>query len=60
MRFGSPLQPGVSSCRRRLRVQGGSLPFDGQLDDIRIYGRALSTVEISTLADGGAEEKLPR
>ena len=34
------------------RVKGGPLPFDGQLDDIRIYGRALSTAEISALAEG--------
>lgn len=33
------------------RVKGGPLPFDGQFDDIRIYGRALSSAEISTLFD---------
>ena len=42
------------------RAKGGPLPFDGQLDDIRIYGRALSTVEISALAAGDAEEKQTR
>ena len=42
------------------RVKGGPLPFDGQLDDIRIYGRALSTSEISALAAGNAEEKQTR
>ena len=34
------------------RVKGGTLPFDGQLDDIRIYGRALSAAEIGALAEG--------
>ena len=33
------------------RVKGGPLPFDGQLDDIRIYGRALTALEISALAN---------
>ena len=42
------------------RLKGGPLPFDGQLDDIRIYGRALSTSEISALAAGDAEEKQTR
>ncbi len=32
------------------RVKGGALVFDGQLDDLRIYGRALSAEEITTLA----------
>lgn len=34
------------------RVKGGPLPFDGQLDDIRIYGRVLSAAEITALAQG--------
>ena len=34
------------------RVKGGPLPFDGQLDDIRIYGRTLSPTEITALAEG--------
>ncbi len=42
------------------RVKSSSLPFDGQLDDIRIYGRALSTAEISALAEGNAEAKQSR
>ena len=36
------------------RVKGGPQPFDGQLDDIRVYGRALSAVEITALAEGVA------
>ncbi len=32
------------------RVKGGPLPFDGQLDDIRIYGRALNVEELTALA----------
>ena len=31
------------------RVQGGPLPFDGQLDDLRIYRRALTPAEITAL-----------
>ena len=34
------------------RVKGGPLPFDGQLDDLRIYGRALTAAEIAALAGG--------
>lgn len=31
------------------RSDGGVLPFDGQIDDVRIYNRALSSTEIETL-----------
>ena len=34
------------------RVKGGPQPFDGQLDDIRIYDRALTSDEIGALAEG--------
>ncbi len=34
------------------RVAGSPLPFDGQLDDLRIYARSLSPAEITTLAQG--------
>ena len=39
------------------RVKGGPLPFDGQLDDIRIYGRALTAAELSSLASENSEPK---
>ncbi len=42
------------------RVKGGTLPFAGRLDDIRIHGRALTAVEISALAGGNAEENQTR
>lgn len=41
-KIGGPLRLGR-------RVQGGPLPFDGQLDDLRIYSRALSPAEITAL-----------
>ena len=34
------------------RVAGGPLPFDGQLDDLRIYARSLAPAEITALAQG--------
>jgi hypothetical protein len=33
-------------------------PLDGQLDDVRIYDRALSAAEIATLASGAANKDL--
>ena len=39
------------------RVKGGPQPFDGQLDDVRIYGRALSALEMTALAEGKEEAK---
>ena len=39
------------------RVKGGPLPFDGQLDDLRIYDRALTAAEITALAEGKNETK---
>ena len=33
------------------RLKDGAMVFDGQIDDIRIYGRALSAEEITTLAE---------
>ncbi len=33
------------------RYKDGPMPFDGQIDDVRIYGRILSGLEISALAD---------
>jgi Concanavalin A-like lectin/glucanases superfamily/FecR protein len=38
------------------RVHAGTTPFDGQLDDLRIYDRALKPSEISELAGGGARQ----
>lgn len=38
------------------RVNGGPLPFDGQIDDVRIYSRVLSMAEISALAGMGGGE----
>ena len=35
------------------RVKSGPLPLDGQLDDLRIYGRTLSAAEITALAQMG-------
>ena len=35
------------------RTRGGPLPFDGQLDDLRLYDRTLSTAEITALAQMG-------
>ena len=34
------------------RFKDGPTPFDGQIDDVRIYGRILSGPEISALAEG--------
>ncbi len=34
------------------RYKDGPMPFDGQIDDVRIYGRILSGPEISALAEG--------
>ncbi|MEM0897586.1 MAG: PQQ-dependent sugar dehydrogenase [Verrucomicrobiota bacterium] len=34
-------------------ASGGSRPFDGLIDDVRIYPRALSESEISTVRDAG-------
>jgi len=39
------------------RVKNGPLPFDGQLDDLRIYGRALTAAEIAALAEGKTATK---
>ena len=39
------------------RVKGGPLPFDGQLDDLRIYDHALTAAEITALAEGKTETK---
>jgi Concanavalin A-like lectin/glucanases superfamily/FecR protein len=36
------------------RVRGGAAPFDGQLDDLRIYDRELTPDEIAELAKGDA------
>ncbi len=33
------------------RLKGGPQPFDGQLDDFRIYGRALTGAEITALSE---------
>jgi len=38
---------------------GGSVPFDGTLDDIRIYGQALSAQEIQALATGAPDTTPP-
>ncbi|MCX6857021.1 MAG: FecR domain-containing protein [Verrucomicrobia bacterium] len=34
------------------RFKDGPTPFDGQIDDVRIYGRILSGPEVSALAEG--------
>ena len=39
------------------RVKGGPLPFDGQLDDLRIYDHALTAAKITALAEGKTETK---
>ena len=39
------------------RFKDGPTPFDGQIDDVRIYGRILSGPEISALAEGPGTTK---
>ncbi len=39
------------------RFKDGPMPFDGQIDDVRIYGRILSGPEISALADEQSTSK---
>jgi Concanavalin A-like lectin/glucanases superfamily/FecR protein len=39
------------------RFKDGPMPFDGQIDDVRIYGRILSGEEISALAEEPATSK---
>ncbi len=35
---------------------GGSMPFDGSIDDVRIYGKALSQPEVASLTAGSGSE----
>jgi len=39
------------------RYKDGPMPCDGQIDDVRIYGRILSGEEISALAEEPATSK---
>lgn len=34
------------------RTKGGPLPFDGQLDALRLYARALTPAEIAAISEG--------
>jgi hypothetical protein len=43
----------IASGFNGTRFGGGTYPFDGTLDDVRVYNRALSPDEVSQLADWG-------
>ncbi len=47
---GVPLSTGAASRLWHLGSNGGVYSFQGDIDDFRVYGRALSATEIATLA----------
>lgn len=52
--FSSPLGSNVSDAALPLRIggQGGIRFFDGTIDDVRIYNRALSPAEVQAIFNG--------
>jgi len=49
----------VAIGNQPLTASGGSRPFDGLIDDLRIYDRALSPEEIAIVRDSGQQTNTP-